>query len=1005
MNNKKFFKGVGLAALLTIGALTPSVAKKLSKPLEVDNATYEEPRIVDFNNPDFVGTENALAAKSASSVSIHYHNGDGLCGIRELWIWCDGVSGSAFTPEVSADGKDMTVSFQFTGEYAGFAGKSSLWFIVKYLKGTEQGGGDGWQGQSENLELSYEEFEPNEQGLTEIWCIPGEGNAVEIYPTKELSEMDRVQLADFTDWKTIEVTATAQPTTYRIYALTSYYMSHQLSANLEDYLFLEGSNPSCVDVDFPGQEKKSKKFTIHLNYTPKINIQYLVEAVFPEYPTYKKTKYISSYKLYETDRFRQYYSYDGDDLGVTYNPSNKSATFKVWTPTSASVRLRIYNSGTARVIDEETGYDSITEDPTATNSYGEYAMAFRPGGIWEVTVSDRDLAGKYYTYSVYNSLGNVETIDPYAKACGVNGKRGMIVDWSKTNPTGWDNVPLKWDGSSTYDIAYPNSLSIYETHIRDLTMDESWHGTSMPGTYSAFSEKNTTLTKDAVTVKTGFDHLEELGVNAIHLLPVFDHANTENIGQRSYNWGYNPLNYNCIEGSYATDPYDGAARIKEFKDMILKFANNENHARIIMDVVYNHVDNIGRSSFNKLMPKYYFRYEPTSGSPYNGSGCGNEVKTEAPMMSKYIVDSLCWWAKEYKIKGFRFDLMALIDWQTAKKAAKELYKIDPDIYLYGEGWSADGSSGNMDNKNPGDTYYGNWGCDTWTVYNKLIKENDMCFVGTFNNAGRNDIAGETGKIEENGFIDMDSGSVGNRSSVIADLLVGYHSGQERVDPNQCVNYSSCHDDFTTFDHLMYATDGYNDYPGLPCAATAAVESTIMFSNGVALMRGGEETFQSKKVSQADLDEYGYDRTVKIRGDYISSNSYHLSDATNAFKWDRKISIDGVNTKQYFDAIKDAVKARKQLTKYNKEQLDVYNPFSSTSPINVWNRGDGSTVIGMKNGEYFFFVAGCNNNNIPFGAINEYNKQVFSSNPAYDWKSHSGSDYLKLGWFMCVCLTK
>ena len=146
MNNKKFFKGVGLAALLTIGALTPSVAKKLSKPLEADNATYEEPRVVDFNNPDFVGTENALTAKSASSVSIHYHNGDGKCGIREMWIWCDGVNGSAFTPEVSADGKDMTVSFQFTGEYAGFAGKSSLWFIVKYLKGTEEGGGDGRHG-------------------------------------------------------------------------------------------------------------------------------------------------------------------------------------------------------------------------------------------------------------------------------------------------------------------------------------------------------------------------------------------------------------------------------------------------------------------------------------------------------------------------------------------------------------------------------------------------------------------------------------------------------------------------------------------------------------------------------------------------------------------------------------------------------------------------------------------------------------------------------------------
>ena len=991
MKSKKLLLGSLFAGALTLGVITPkAVSTVVKEKLEPDNAEYGERLFVDYNNPDAVVTKSKVsrAAKAVNSITIHYHNDDGKCDTREFWIWCDGVNGSAFTPTVTNGGKDMSVSIDFTGEYANFAGKKGLFFIVKYV-GT-------WTGQSANIELKYEEFQNaiNDSGHADIWCIPGEGNAIEMYESEELTKMDRFQTASFKDWKTIEVVATAAPSSYKLYALTSYYMTHLQSAVLDDFLLKEGSSPSVTDVTFNGGT--SKKFSINLNFTVKPNVQYLLEGVFPNYPNYTKQKYIAFHNLYETPRFRQYYTYSGEDLGATYNGEN-STTFKVWAPTAANVRLCIYNSGTPEEYKDE--------DATATDNYGEYSMAFRPGGVWEVTVTNKDLKNKYYTYSVYNSLGNTMAIDPYAKACGVNGIRGMIVDWNETNPDGWDNLPLKWDGDSKLDIKNPNDLSIYETHIRDLTMDDTWTGTTMRGTYSAFSESGTTYTASGTTVTTGYDHLKELGVKAIHLLPVFDHDNNERLGHRSYNWGYNPANYNCIEGSYATDPYNGAARVKEFKQMVQAYANNGNGTRIIMDVVYNHVSSITSSPFHKLMPRYYFRYT-AEGNPYDGSGCGNEVKTEAPMMSKYIVDSLCWWAKEYKVKGFRFDLMGLIDWKTALKAAQELYKIDPDIYLYGEGWSADGSSGNIENQEPDDPYYGTWGCDTWTTYNKLQKQGDMCYVGTFNNQGRNAIAGETGKVDDWGFIDQGSGDVGDKSNIIADMLVGYHSGQERVDPNQCVNYSSCHDDFTTFDHLLYAlnNDMNSDYPGLACAATAAVESTVMFSNGVALMRGGEEIFQSKVVSQADLDEYGTERTVLIRGKYVSSNSYHLSDATNAFKWDRKIAIEGKSVLGYYNAIKDAVHARNIIAKYDKAQTDAHSPFSSTSPMNVWNRGDGSTVLGMKNGDYFFFLAGCNEDDIPFDAITQYNKKVFCSNPAdggYEAKAAS----IKLGWYTCVCLTK
>ncbi len=1000
MKQKRLLIGALMVSAMAFGALTPHMLKQSkNQRIGKDNADYGEELVVDYNNPVMRGTTTRADTQAVTGLELHYHNDDGLCGTREFWIWCNGVNGAAFAPEVSADGKDMVIAFSFTGEYEGFAGKKGFFFIVKTV-GT-------WAGQSANIEVSYADF-PTEDGTCVIWAIPGEGNAVELYPSEELTKMDRFQIASFKDWKTIEVLATAVPSSYRLYALTSNYMAHTLSADLNDYLIASGGSPECTQVEY--NSGLSQKFEIKLNFTAKVNVQYYLEGEFPDYPGYTKTKYIASHSLYETERFETYYTYNGNDLGATYNGSN-STTFKVWAPTAANVRVYIYDSGSPS--------DYKDQDPTASDDFGAYNMVFRPGGIWEVTITGRDLAGKYYNYYVANSLGFVTTIDPYAKACGVNGQRGMIVNWNTTNPAGWDAIPEKWDGVTGYDIAHPNDLSIYETHIRDLTMDETWTGNSLRGTYSAFSEPGTTYSKDGVTVTTGYDHIKELGIKAVQLVPVFDNDNLEGLNERSYNWGYNPQNYNCIDGSYATDPYNGASRITEFKQMIQNYAINGNNTRIIMDVVYNHVSNIDRSPFHKLMPRYYFRYTE-GGSPYDGSGCGNEVKSEAPMMSKYIVDSLCWWAKEYKIKGFRFDLMALIDFKTLIKAAQELYKIDPDIYLYGEGWSADGNNGNMDNHNPGDKYYGNWGANTWTILNKLKKQGEMCYVGGFNDGGRNCIAGETGQINDWGFIDQGSDYVGDKSETIADMLAGinrypsdgtfkrfYDDTTWMYDPNQCINYASCHDDFTLFDHLMNCLNGSmtSDWPGLSCAATAATECTIMFSNGVAFMRGGEETFQSKEVSAEDLAEYGDDRTVLIRGKYISSNSYRLSDYTNAFRWDRKISIDGVSTTKYFDAIKDAVHARNKIAKYTKEDLVAHSPFSSSSPMNIWNHGNGSTVIGMKNGEYFFFVAGCNDNNIPFDAIKSYNKQVFSSNPAYNWKEASGTDYLKLGWYMCVCLTK
>ena len=992
MNKKNLILGLSSLTLL-IGGLSPLIAKEIKREyVGEDNIEYSAPLVVDYKNPLFANDDDELI--SATSISIHYHNEDGLNRNRAYWIWCNAKSGSQFLPNtISSDGKDMEVHFDFTGEYSAFANQESIFFIIKNI--------ENWDGQSENIEIKYSEFPPNDNGLVEVWTVPGVGNAIDVFKTEAETKMDNFQYATFTDFKTIEVVATAVPKTYKLYALTASYfrIEEPTPATLEKYLILEGSYPSSTPITYNSMD--CQKFSIKLNYTMKMNVQYYLTAIFPEYQDYLKARNVSTENLYETARFRQYYNYNGDDLGATW--STTETTFKVWAPTACLMRLFLYDTGSPRSYRDEVDGSS--------NAHRTYEMVYQPGGIYQVTITGANLHGRYYTYEVTNSLGTNEVADPYGKGCGIDGIRSMVVNFKATNPSNWSDVPTKWDGDATYDIDSPNELSIYEAHIRDLTMDETWNGTSDRGTYSAFIEDGTTYTKGDYTVTTGYDHLVEMGMTAIQLQPVFDNDNKESPATRAYNWGYNPLNYNCVDGGYATNPYYGAMRIVEFKNLIYKFATNENHTRIIMDVVYNHVSNAPTSCFNRLVPKYYFRYT-AEGAYYNGSGCGNDVKTEAPMMSKYIVDSLVFWATEYKIKGFRFDLMGLIDWQTMQKAAKALYEVDPDIYLYGEGWTGDGSDAHIDNENANSPYYGNWGANTWTVYNKLYKSGRMCFIGAFNDAGRNALKGgnDLSSGECWGFIDQDSTYVGDNTTKVADMLVGYHSGVGG-NPNQCVNYASCHDNYTLFDQLSYTlgNNGTNTYyPGITCAGSIACECAILFSNGVAFIQGGEELFRSKVVSDEDYQQYGETDTFTINGKLISHNSYRLSDATNAYKWDRKIYVGSTYVLDYVQELEKAIELRKSLKKYSYEDYQYANPYSSSSDLNVWGYEAGSTCIGMKNNDHFFFLAGCNDNPISFGAYDSspaYNKQVFCSNPKSGGFSHPSTGYIQLGWATCVCLTK
>jgi pullulanase len=613
-------------------------------------------------------------------------------------------------------------------------------------------------------------------------------------------------------------------------------------------------------------------------------------------------------------------------------------------------------------------------------------MAYKQGGIWEITVRG-DLKDYYYNFQVDNYQGSTTTVDPYVTAVGCSGVRGLVYDKKDANPTGWDDVPTVWDGVEEYDITTPQQLSIYEVHVRDFTGDSSWKSNegNKNGTYKAFVESGTRLANHN-TVTTGYDHLMDLGINTVQLMPVFDADNDESMergGLEKYNWGYNPQNYNAVEGAYSSDPHDALARIKEYKELIMGLANpgaGKKHVRVTMDVVYNHVSSVSAHPFTKLMPKYYFRYDE-NGELYNGSGCHNEVRSEAKMCRKFIIDSVYMWAKEYKIKGFRFDLMGLIDYQTMNLLKERLSLLDRDVYLYGEGWSAEGYHGSN---------YMNWGTETWQVYNRCnnfreidgYDDDSLCYLGAFNNTGRNGVKGDNGGGQpcypETGFMQKSfDGDMGDFNARVVDMCWGIHRGVSNY-AKQTVNYISCHDNWTVVDQLWQTMnqevgdeDARKNTPGNIgeiAHASLAAHALVFASNGVAFMLGGEEIFRTKEVSQSMIDQKKVlvDTYSPMYGRYVSHNSYNSPIEVNSFKWGNKVSVTlgGATITdselQYNDAWKTLTHLHEKETFVSPSRYDEMWPGNKTSdekPIeNLWWRID-SSGMGIQVDETFIFVNG------------------------------------------------
>ena len=1011
MKKVKRFLLTLLPSFFVLGMCLPALINdKAQDNAGLDTAIYPDQPLkhAQLNRPDLLVGESEDDGEEevdieVDKVVLHYYNEAGGCSGRAFYLWVTGVDGVEYNMDnagpgsanpilsVSDDDKMLTIVLDFKNDerFKEFDGKSSLYFIVKFkmISPTNL----NWGGQSDDMQLRYVEFPPDNNKQCEVWTMPAAGGGIAILDSEAKTKVHGVKLAKFTDWKTIscELTEDTRSVNWKLYAFDETYFKIKPKKRADAqkwYLVKEGTD--------------SGDFNIILPHEAHINLVYSLVSHDPDSDSdidmrsLDKTVTVGFDKLYNSAKFNKYYEKQDVELGCTFNKASEgkksSATFRVWSPISANMTVLIYDTDTSA----EYGGDDKAQG---------YHMYYTSGGIWELTIDSTDeesIEGKYYNFQVDNTLGTNVVMDPYATSAGACGVRGLVYDKDSAKPAGWDELPLRWDSdvenpnkNTTHpelNLDTPQDLTIYEVHMQDFTGDESWESKkgNKRGTYNAFVESGTTVTVGDETVSTGYDHLNELGVGAVQLVPVFDQDNDEvkvdeTSGLIKYNWGYNPLNYNIVEGGYSSNPHDGLARVVEFKNLVLQMSKTDAHTRVIMDVVYNHVSSATGSNFHKLMPRYFFRYTQ-DGELFDGSGCHNEVASERPMMRKFIVDSLCMWAKEYKIKGFRFDLMGLIDFKTMIEVKKALYEIDPDIYIYGEGWSL-GYNGPSDN---------NWGTETWQVYNECNNfKTEGVYLGGFNDCFRNAVRGENGwaidgkTYPQAGFVQAGNWKQGGDGwycdyttlDKIADGMWGINynvntNGQKTgYYPEQTVNYVSCHDNWTVRDQLLntMAKNG-NNHASLDSILRASLQAhtLVMAGNSAAFILGGEELLRTKEyvgINPDDVSGVTADSWTEMWGHKISHNSYNAPLSVNSFKWKNKISVsyDGETIKnsdyRYVESFAKIIKSHKDLLK-KRGTNDGYGDFvSKTSAGNdVWNRywsedGNFSNCVAFQANEAFVYT--------------------------------------------------
>ena len=550
-----------------------------------------------------------------------------------------------------------------------------------------------------------------------------------------------------------------------------------------------------------------------------------------------------------------------DDFGVTV--SDMGVQLKVWAPCAIRVKAAIYDES-----------DDLFRSEILMNPVGS--------GVFELVLS-HDYLNKYYTYIITSAETDYEVVDPYAVASGVNSEKAMIVDLSETNPQGWEE----------HDTPQPvdqNEAVVYELHVRDFSIDEN-SGMKNRGKYIAFTEFGTRIDG----IKTGVDHLKDLGITHVHLLPVYDFKTVDEEREGGYNWGYDPALYNVPEGSYSTDAYDGRVRIIELKKCIM--ALHKAGIRVILDVVYNHTYESLHSSFNRLAPGYFYRLDD-GGHFTNGSGCGNELATEHTIVRKFIIDSLKHWVQEYRVDGFRFDLLGLYDKETVRRIVHELKEMRPDLVLYGEPWIG-------------------WESGLAEKDRFLKTAQQGLDIGLFNDDFRNAIKGDndgTGsgfvmeRLDTKPWVELGIAA----STKLPDGRVGFADRAIEV-----VNYVSAHDNLILWDKIEKTMPSY-DYESKIKMHKLAL-SIVLTSFGMAFIQAGTEFVRTK---------HGHD------------NSYNAGDDVNKIDWSLKIK-----NADHCEYIKNliAYRTRSGFFKWN-DMEDIQNH------LRFIQAPEGAIVYTISNGE-------------------------------------------------------
>ena len=767
----------------------------------VDGETWT----VDPENPVTVGTDGnsvvvvpdtAAEDENQVTVKLHYSRSDKTYTGWNAWMWLDNQDGAQY--DFAEEDGEMVASITANGRE-----NSAVNFIIrKSITGNEWSEKEGEEDRSIYIGNVL-------SGTVHYYVTSGSTSGTKILGPDAVVG-NKIIYAEY-DYETgTVVVKTAMPISgdpadsfTKVYSADTEYAISEITSEGCTYTLTLDKEISFADL----------------------NDEYKITFEDYDYP-------VSISDIYAADRFAEEYTYDGDDLGAVW--SEGSTTFKVWAPIAERVQVKLYATGS----DDEDGHDDL----------GSYDMEKGEKGVWSITVEE-DLRGVYYTYLVTNSGETEEACDPYARTTGVNGNRAMVVDLDSTDPEGWDE-----DVSPNKDMEYTDAI-IYELHVRDFSIDDS-SGVSEAnqGKYLAFTETGT-ITENGVS--TGIDYLADLGITHLHLLPVYDYGSVDEtkLDTAQYNWGYDPVNYNVPEGSYSTNPYDGNVRVNEMKQMIQSL--HDNGINVIMDVVYNHVYDADTFCFNKIVPGYFSRTN-ADGSYSNGSGCGNDTASEREMVRKYIVDSVMYWAEEYHIDGFRFDLVGLLDTETINEVVNTVHEKYPDVIFYGEGWTL--------------------GTAVEEGYTMATQANAAETPGFayFSDTIRNLLAGTNGK--STGFV---SGTTGKEEDISKcfTAATSWCPG-----PTQTVNYVSCHDNYTLMDKLKLTRSDASESDLIRMNNLAA--AIYMTSQGIPFIHAGEDFLRQK------VNENGK----------IVENSYNSSDYVNKLRWDNLENDTYADVSDYYKGL-------------------------------------------------------------------------------------------------------